>query len=183
MKKRDNLKIQNDILRAEIRDLENQIKDLQNEINYDRLTGLFSRKKLDEDLYFLLENKKPCTICFFDINDLKETNDTYGHGAGDALLKAFSKEILKLYNYGIKGYREGGDEFVAIIENAKVDSCIQKILKIRGKDVILSSKDSTQISFAIGIIENDFVATPRELLKEADRRMYQNKEKMRAVEI
>ncbi|MDD2376377.1 MAG: GGDEF domain-containing protein [Clostridia bacterium] len=140
------------------------------------MTGLYSRKKLFDDLNNLISKRLQFTVCYIDFNDFKIVNDKYGHAAGDLLLKEFAKRILELKHKKIRGYRMGGDEFVIIIKsNFKVHDCIESIWKITEKEVKITMKDYTKISFAMGVIQNDFFSNADEILKKADSSMYKNK--------
>ena len=89
----------------------------------DVLTGLKNRRSFEEELQWLERNQDKTTysIVCFDLNDLKKYNDTMGHDAGDTLLKKFANILQNACGTEISAYRVGGDEFVAIIRNAKVD--------------------------------------------------------------
>ena len=56
-------------------------------------------------------------VIYFDLNNLKEINDTYGHDVGDIIIIKLAKSISYLLDEGIRAYRIGGDEFIVIIED------------------------------------------------------------------
>lgn len=150
------------------------------EVHYDYMTGLYSRRKLFEDLNNLINKRSLFTVCYIDLNNFKCINDMYGHKTGDMLLKEFSKRIHTLKSKGIIGYRIGGDEFVLIINNHhESKNCIESIMKITDKEVVVKHIGSIKIEFAIGIKENDFISTAEMLLEKADSSMYQNKKAYR----
>jgi len=74
--------------------------------NYDKLTGVYNRQKLEEflDIYVNIYNvsKEPFSVIFFDIDNFKQINDTYGHQVGDIVLVEVSSIISKQYQK--KGY-------------------------------------------------------------------------------
>ncbi|MEG1705840.1 MAG: GGDEF domain-containing protein, partial [Clostridia bacterium] len=146
------------------------------EIDYDHLTGLGSRRKLYEDLNLLINRSKKFMVCYIDFNEFKQINDTYGHDAGDTILKVFSKDIKKIAKNNIYGYRIGGDEFVLIIKDTE-DYLVflNNIKKISGKEVVINSNITAKLKFAIGITENDFASTADTLIKRADQNMYKDK--------
>lgn len=146
------------------------------EVNFDYMTGLCSRRKLFLDLNDLIGKNLSFTVCYIDFNDFKHVNDKFGHKAGDMLLREFSKRISAIEPKKITGYRIGGDEFVVIVKNRhKNDGYIEKIWKVSEDDVKVTYTDFAKFSFAMGIVENDFVSTAEELLKKADSKMYKNK--------
>ena len=77
----------------------------------DALTGLFNRRKFDEDCKAV--NPKDSIILMADINYLKTTNDTIGHEVGDLLIKSVADELYAAFPN--KAYRIGGDEFVLLL--------------------------------------------------------------------
>lgn len=145
-------------------------------LNFEYMTGLYSRRKLFIDLNDLVNNNSSFTLCYIDLDNLKVVNDNYGHTAGDILINEFSKRICLLKFQKVTGYRIGGDEFIVIInDNSLKDNCLENIWRITEEDVKITSSKSVKISFAMGIIENDFVSTAEELLIKADDLMYRNK--------
>ncbi len=84
----------------------------------DQMTGLNNRTCFNIDFARLSENPNDVAVIDFDLNNLKFTNDTYGHSVGDAYIKSCATIIYEIFNGIGKCYRVGGDEFVALIENA-----------------------------------------------------------------
>lgn len=154
--------------------------ELKERMYMDTLTGLSNREHCNEIInkYGKMQVLPHLACSYFDLNNLKLTNDTLGHDAGDKLIKAFGK-ILKDASspYGFV-CRNGGDEFLAMFENTTekdIDSYIDYIKERVEK--YNSLETDIQISFAWGVsysneINNNNV---NELLSLADKRMYENK--------
>jgi diguanylate cyclase (GGDEF)-like protein len=89
--------------------------------NYDELTGLMNRRAVMKSMANELERSKrnlqPLYVCMCDIDHFKKINDTYGHLAGDAVLK----EIAERFNTSLRPYdifgRYGGEEFLIILSS------------------------------------------------------------------
>lgn len=84
----------------------------------DDMTGLFNHRAYEEDCLKILETDalSDITMIMMDVNGLKNTNDTYGHMAGDELIIGAANCIqTSMGEYG-KVYRTGGDEFVALLQ-------------------------------------------------------------------
>ena len=80
-------------------------------VQTDPLTGLANRRALDgKGPEFFRKSKSLCLI-LFDVDKFKEINDTYGHLAGDSVLKQLSKLVMDLVREGDMLFRYGGDEF------------------------------------------------------------------------
>lgn len=152
-----------------------------NNIAYiDSLTGLSNRAHCNEVInkYNEMEALPDLVCVYFDLNNLKITNDLLGHEAGDKLLSDFGK-ILKEASepYGFI-CRNGGDEFVAIFENCTIKNVNDYINFLNEKTNAYNfTGDEIQISFAVGYAFSNEVHTNRinEILTLADKRMYENK--------
>jgi diguanylate cyclase (GGDEF)-like protein/PAS domain S-box-containing protein len=80
----------------------------------DSLTGLLNRSALDECLLAAVEQEEDLVILFLDLDGFKVINDTSGHDAGDAVLKAVAERLRGVVRPSDQVGRYGGDEFVAI---------------------------------------------------------------------
>lgn len=157
-------------------------KKLSELVYVDILTNLPNRTHYNEIIakYQQMESLLNLVCIYFDLNNLKKTNDTLGHDAGDKLIQAFS-QILKetSENYGFV-CRNGGDEFVAIFENCSREK-VDNYMKIINKKIDIYNKKETviKIGFASGIAFSDEadINNINDILTLADKRMYKNKEK------
>lgn len=153
---------------------------------YDELTGVYNRRYFEERLESQLKkseryNEKFCLV-LFDLNKFKDINDTYGHLIGDEVLKNFANTLKSNFrNSDIIG-RFGGDEFVAILYNNDRNATIskmEKILEICRKDTMYFDNISLNYDFSYGVAcyqENGI--NFNDLIKDADKRMYENKRKL-----
>lgn len=94
----------------------------------DELTQLFNRKILNSDLSKFINEAKQSgrnlSLAFIDIDNFKGVNDLLGHCVGDKFLKEFGKMLNNLgenYPKQVTSYRFGGEEFVILIKEGKVD--------------------------------------------------------------
>jgi diguanylate cyclase (GGDEF)-like protein len=101
--------------------LQNLVKltDEKTRADTDGLTGLYNRRyfneKLEESVYQAQNRETPLSIILFDVDNFKRYNDTYGHPAGDQLLKMVAKVMQQVVgDQGIVA-RYGGEEFVIIL--------------------------------------------------------------------
>lgn len=154
---------------------------------YDCLTRVYNRSYFKELLDKIINESRisgtSFIICGLDLNDFKTINDTYGHDKGDEVLIKFA-EVFKngIGEEDILG-RIGGDEFIAIFVNKnkeQVRNIIREIsIELKECNVELNASENT-INFAYGLSEflidsNDI----DELLKIADKRMYEKKSMMK----
>jgi len=168
-------------------------KDLEFASQHDELTGLMKRtlfhKKLKELIDNSTQSNKKVAILSIDLNLFKSINDTYGHDAGDAVLKRVAKNLLQSLRKDDIVARFGGDEFAVAIGYLKRHNHILSFLK-RIEDSFLepllyidnSSEYHIPISLSIGITfyskESNDISTQK-LLKQADKAMYMAKKSKR----
>lgn len=126
-------------------------KMLENMAYTDILTGLKNRTAFEErqkEMVFS-ETVRPGLI-IFDINNLKITNDIYGHQAGDKMIKTFGSVLSEIFPIG-KVFRIGGDEFCVIMEKATEKGIKSRLRKLDVKlHEVNMIEQNVKISTAIG---------------------------------
>lgn len=104
---------------------------------YDSLTGLFNRQSLDEALKREISRarryKKELSIIFFDLDDFKYVNDTYGHHVGDDVLKQIADIIVEEKRMEDIAARYGGEEIVIILPETEKNSAYVLADRIRSR--------------------------------------------------
>lgn len=156
--------------------------------NHDVLTLLPNRNLfMDRIAQAIARSQRQGTnfgILFLDLNGFKQINDTYGHSAGDQLLKLVSQRLQGCIRADDSVARLSGDEFVVLLEgmtDAEVMESIAK--KIRASMAMPFSIDNHPIMISTSIGKATFPMhgkSPDELLKFADARMYAEKHAERA---
>ncbi|WP_312943755.1 PleD family two-component system response regulator [Agrobacterium sp.] len=151
----------------------------------DGLTGLHNRRYLDNHLKVLFNRAatrgRSLSVCITDIDRFKVVNDTYGHDAGDEILKEFAARLRATVRGADLACRYGGEEFVVVMPDttAEMAANIAERLRmsIEGKPFVLrSSGQEINITASLGISCNSpNVETPEQLLKEADNALYDAK--------
>ena len=142
----------------------------------DALTNLPNRYSFNRALAKKNEKGYPVAIFLFDINYLKQTNDTLGHLAGDALICRSAECITEIFGDEDENncYRFGGDEFSAIVKNITLDEIEKKIELFKRAQI----RHDVSIAMGYEYAEDVGETTLRNLFLEADRKMYENKTKM-----
>lgn len=92
----------------------------------DEMTGLYNRNHYLEMLADGYADVNEIAVVFWDINGLKQTNDTKGHEAGDELIRTVGNAIRQVADDNADAFRIGGDEFVMSIPGGKEVSAIRK---------------------------------------------------------
>lgn len=148
----------------------------------DGLTGILNRRALYESLEKEIlrsgREKTPLSIIMMDIDFFKKINDTYGHNAGDAVLKEFARRILaELRPYDTFG-RYGGEEFIVLLPGAFMYEVLAVSERIRGAirnkpfDITPSG---IQVTSSFGVAEFDFKENSDALINRADQALYKAK--------
>jgi diguanylate cyclase (GGDEF)-like protein len=145
----------------------------------DRLTGLPNRRHADTVLsreFAAAKRGHELTVVVFDLDRFKSVNDNHGHAAGDATIRAFAKVLLSNTRKENLSARYGGEEFVSILRDATPDGArvfAQRVLdQFRGWPFDWGAQTvSGGIAMFTGELES-----PEELIRAADRALYQAKE-------
>ena len=150
---------------------------------YDSLTGLPNRRLFDDRLEHAFanatRNKSGLALMFIDLDEFKSINDSYGHAAGDALLKIASERLINCVRDSDTVARIGGDEFVVLLEGAVdeegAEVVADKILRTVGEPIDLFGNKvlaTTSIGIAIYPVS---AKTKNLLVSRADEAMYRAK--------
>jgi diguanylate cyclase (GGDEF)-like protein len=155
------------------------IDEYKNEASTDSLTRLFNRRSfdniLDKAISLFKENNLHFSLVILDLDDFKKLNDTYGHQAGDEVLKEFGSILQKNMRQEDSAFRYGGEEFAIIASGDKAKNIklfIDRIRKqVKEKVVEFENKQIT-FTFSAGIscVQKKFSKT--ELINTADEALY-----------
>lgn len=181
--------ISNDIyfLSGVIMDITNE-KNTEQKIHfmsyYDDITGIPNRKMFTEEFQELIKNNSSCKsqlgIIFFDIDNFKNINDTYGHEVGDEILLKLCERIQNILDGRHTFARFGGDEFVIAFSNVMDEKQIKEflnelLLKIRKPFQVNNKKIYCTISIGVSVYPKDSDKLDV-LLKTSDMAMNKAKE-------
>lgn len=154
---------------------------LEDQMKRDHLTGVYSRKKMEDDLDSFVNQKNSflLTAIFIDADRFKGINDNFGHKTGDEVLRYLGAKLLK-HAKDLNGevYRYGGEEFIILCFIAK-DRIIAKLNDLREDikaDTIAHSKRDISITVSMGVAFFSECGSKDELLKHADLGVYKAKE-------
>jgi diguanylate cyclase (GGDEF)-like protein/PAS domain S-box-containing protein len=152
-------------------------KKLLEESLTDALTGLNNRRGFTENagvaLLSAMKQSKPMTLAMIDIDHFKKVNDTFGHEAGDLVLKALSDTFRGAFRTTDIVGRLGGEEFVLLLADTKPVDCVRKLERLREKiaRTEVSIPEGKQIHFTASFGVAEFLGPQdslSELLKRAD---------------
>ena len=144
----------------------------------DELTGLYNKRCYEEDLaeYRLHDPGDGFVLFAVDVNGLKKVNDSYGHAAGDELIKGAATCLLSAVGSQGKVYRTGGDEFVALVLSDDPEA-ICKTVSAKSKEWRGIYSDEMALSVGYASHAENKGMNVDELEKKADAEMYAAKER------
>jgi len=164
-------------------DIKDKKVDNYEKLSYvDPLTGLFNRRKYMESLKIEIEksNKSdiPLSLLAIDLDKFKHINDSFGHDAGDHVLKVFADSLRRTLKDSAIVTRTGGEEFAVILPDVSKEEAIkisEKILmSTREMDFDFIHKDLS-LTVSIGLAEYNDSGTVDEFTKIADEKLYEAK--------
>lgn len=156
---------------------EQQLKD---ELYRDPLTGIYNRRYYEE---VVRKSTGPAGVALMDVDDFKICNDTYGHYAGDMALKTVANAIQSCIRKSDLLIRYGGDEFLLVLSGIPSDILQAKLEQIRAAAQMASVPGYShfRISLSIGGAIQSLADPMENIVRRADRLMYQAKCRKNAV--
>ena len=150
----------------------------------DPLTGLFNRHRFQSELDSMLfesqRRENRCAVMFFDLDEFKAINDTFGHRAGDALLIRVAGEISALVRRNEVFARLGGDEFAILLPSVKdneAEVLAERVVRAVAQVPFRFEGQNLRVTASLGIaVYPDQAADAEELVARADIAMYQAKQ-------
>ena len=172
-------------VREEFRDLNFRLQEanlrLTESARLDSLTGCLNRAAFLEEaakaMHIDTRYGRGSTLVFFDLNDFKQVNDSFGHHIGDRTLVAFAEQIrLRLRNTDELG-RYGGDEFIALLRETDLAQAHALIDTLNPVVVDAGGGHSLIVRYSAGIapVSDPAVASVHDWVRLADHHMYVQK--------
>lgn len=153
--------------------------------NYDAVTGVHNKhvfeKRFTEEFSYAQRKKQPLALLMIDIDFFKKVNDTYGHMAGDYVLKGVAARIGEALRDEDILARYGGEEFTVILRGTNAKGAIQlaeRIRKLIESKPFMFEKQAIPVTISLGVstlVKGSF-KTPSDFLAHADECLYRSKE-------
>ncbi len=169
-----------------VRDITDQIVHIE-QITYlankDFLTGINNRRNFFNEGNQLFEDykkaNKPMTMVMFDIDHFKKVNDTYGHDAGDVVIRDLAKLVeAEICDLSVLG-RYGGEEYIVLVPHSmdKVYKQFEEIRKKIDETIFNGDKTPVHVAVSIGLYAVDYeVDTVESCITKSDKALYESKE-------
>mgnify|MGYP001005148346 CR=1 FL=1 len=152
---------------------------LENFAYVDFLTSLNNRRKCEEIMKSLEQQKETVTIINCDINNLKYVNDTFGHNTGDIMIKEFATYLKEIFSDIGEVGRMGGDEFIVIVTDCPEKVIVERINELKNRMMKYNNMEHVKflLSASIGyaIRKNCESESIWSVYEIADRKMYEEK--------
>lgn len=162
------------------RKLDEALRELYGLATRDELTGLFNRRFFFAEAERLLEERGTVNLVFYDLDDFKHINDTFGHLAGDRILRDLGSLFLRHTRAEDLIARYGGDEFVMLVQDlepAEVEVLTGRIAEEIHAERWTFGSEMVGITVTTGIACSSLLDHPSiaQLLSAGDRDLYKNK--------
>jgi diguanylate cyclase len=149
----------------------------------DTLTGINNRSKMLEFFHteseFIFEQSKDMLVVMIDIDDFKNVNDTYGHQAGDYVLRQVALSLKALEDQDLQVCRWGGEEFLIfgigdnIYEDTKIK--LEQLIKTICRKKFFYKGTEIPITITAGLARHKDEGSIEDLIQEADKNLYAGK--------
>ena len=161
---------------ADITERKRAEEQLRHMSTHDPLTGVYNRVYFETELARLEQSHKfPISICIADLDNMKKTNDTLGHAAGDELLKRVAQVLQSVFRASDTLARIGGDEFALILPGTDQATSERILHRIRENLAGANARlPDLPVALSLGMATAED-GNLMEAFKLADTRMYEDK--------
>ncbi|MEJ2693335.1 MAG: diguanylate cyclase [Candidatus Thiodiazotropha sp.] len=163
-------------------------QELENMASHDPLTGLYNRRELEQQIQDEVERAKryahPLGLLWLDIDHFKRVNDSYGHLAGDKVLRKLSHLLQKSVRSVDYVARYGGEELVIVLPEVDANEAMEMAERLRhtveAAQIEISRKKQVSVTVSIGVAAFPVHGQDtKHLFKAADKAMYRAKQQGR----
>jgi len=182
----EEIREQNDSLKAKLEESKKQIEGLRKELkeaeeraSIDFLTKLANRASFDRALSDMVsdfrERNYPFSLLMVDIDDFKKVNDTYGHQAGDKVLKEIAREIRSTLRARDVVARYGGEEFAVLLPGTTFGQAIRIAERLRKnieKMSVIHNDEAIPVTVSIGVATARKGIDETSIVEIADKALY-----------
>jgi len=159
-------------------------RDLHRIAQTDSLTGLLNRRAFEEilsrEMHRSKHSEEPLAILLVDIDRFKEVNDTWGHQAGDEVIRRVAMALQNSLRPGDALSRFGGEEFVILLRDATTMQSEEVAGRLRANIAGLADlPGSIRLTVSIGVAASQVQEAPEDLMRRCDEAMYLSKKRGR----
>ncbi len=170
---------------SEVAELRKRLMELADQVRTDSLTGIANHRyfiqALEQEIERTQRSGQPTSLIMLDIDFFKKVNDRWGHETGNQALIHISRLLQQTVRKLDIPCRYGGEEFAVILPDTDLSSCIQVAERIRQvieESPLIVAEKPLKMTASLGIATytTNHQTTTEDLVKQADRYLYQAKE-------
>lgn len=152
---------------------------MQHQATTDGLTGLVNHRSfyetLEKELWRSRRYGGLISLIMIDVDNLKKINDTYGHRAGDRVIRKISRKIKECIRQIDTAARYGGDEFAVILPNTSLSDAVvaaERMVDMVAKSPAIWKKKQIELSISVGLGQYDADTNPEDITSHSDQALY-----------
>lgn len=161
-------------------ELREKIREVEELSVTDPLTGIYNRKRFDEELGVEIARARryadPLTLIMFDIDHFKAVNDSHGHAAGDLVLKEIAALVKSMIRSADVFSRWGGEEFLVLLPQTDLDGAYKMADKLRNSICAVSFSGVGRVTGSFGVTAFTDIDDRDSFLKRVDDALYEAKD-------
>lgn len=151
----------------------NTIDQLQSDSLTDAMTGVLNRRGLEQSIEYFRTQQTPLAVLALDLDYFKMVNDTYGHDAGDQLLREVSLLMKEQARDNDMICRSGGEEFIILLAHTDIHQAFEVAERIRTSVAGYAFSQVKEVTISVGVAEwNTKDESIEVVLKKADQALY-----------
>jgi diguanylate cyclase (GGDEF)-like protein/hemerythrin-like metal-binding protein len=159
--------------------LQRALEQLEEAASTDRLTGAWNRRRFEEaalpELALAQRRRDPLSLLMFDLDHFKRVNDTFGHGAGDAVLVGLVQTVRQHLRASDSLIRWGGEEFLVMVPATRLEGAMALAEKMRAAVAAIDFPGIGQVTMSLGVAQYAPGESLSAWIERADQALYRAK--------